>query len=77
VEIDHRADIKQSARMTLAYHLHALGLHEAAMTVFSDADPGQDPKLGVVQGDAAVLERIRSRCLRGKRSTLFGGCSAD
>ena len=55
---------RQSARMILAYHLHALGQHQAAAKLFGE-DLGRDPNLGVLDGDAAVLDRIRSRCLQG------------
>lgn len=56
----------QSARMTLGYHLHALGQHEAAVKVLLEAGEG-DPRRGALEGDAAVLERIRTRCLQGER----------
>ncbi len=55
----------QSARLTLGYHLHALGSHAGAVRHLSQAGVG-NPKNGVLDGDAAVLERIRARCLEGE-----------
>ncbi|WWC85911.1 uncharacterized protein L201_000781 [Kwoniella dendrophila CBS 6074] len=54
-----------SAKLTLAYHFHALGSHEDALRIYQVIDWNAENRLGVVQGDAAVLERIRGRCLQG------------
>ncbi|WRT63735.1 uncharacterized protein IL334_000658 [Kwoniella shivajii] len=54
-----------SARLTLAYHLHALGSHEDALSVYGSVDWTAENRFGIVQGDAAVLERIRGRYLQG------------
>ncbi|WVQ80288.1 hypothetical protein IAT38_002393 [Cryptococcus sp. DSM 104549] len=54
-----------SAQLTLAYHLHALGAHDAALRIYSQMDWSGENRFGVVQGDAAVVERIRARCLQG------------
>ncbi|WVW81915.1 hypothetical protein I302_103918 [Kwoniella bestiolae CBS 10118] len=54
-----------SARFTLAYHFHALGSHEDALRIYEGIDWKSESRFGVVQGDSAVLERIRARCLQG------------
>ncbi|OCF45189.1 hypothetical protein I317_00992 [Kwoniella heveanensis CBS 569] len=54
-----------SARLILAYHLHALGSHEDAIRTYEGIDWNAEGRFGVVQGDAAVLERVRGRCLQG------------
>ncbi|WVQ76332.1 hypothetical protein IAR50_005997 [Cryptococcus sp. DSM 104548] len=54
-----------SARLTLAYHQHALGNHDAALRVYETVDWNTESRSGVVEGDAAVVERIRGRCLQG------------
>ncbi|WVQ93775.1 hypothetical protein IAU59_000853 [Kwoniella sp. CBS 9459] len=54
-----------SARLILAYHLHALGSHEDALRIYETIDWNAESRFGVLQGDAAVLERIRGRCLQG------------
>ncbi|WWC66660.1 uncharacterized protein I206_100564 [Kwoniella pini CBS 10737] len=54
-----------SAQLTLAYHLHALGSHEDALRIYEGIDWNAENRFGTVQGDAAVLDRIRARCLQG------------
>ncbi|WVR03497.1 hypothetical protein IAU60_000488 [Kwoniella sp. DSM 27419] len=56
---------RQSASMVLAYHYHALGSHEDALRIYNTVDWNADGRSGVVPGDAAVMERIRGRCLQG------------
>ncbi|TYJ56742.1 hypothetical protein B9479_002512 [Cryptococcus floricola] len=58
------ADV-QSAKLILAYHQHALGNHNAALRVYETVDWSTESRVGVVEGDAAVVERIRARCLQG------------
>ncbi|WWD22427.1 hypothetical protein CI109_106918 [Kwoniella shandongensis] len=60
-----------SARLTLAYYLHALGSHEAALKIYDSIDWTAESRSGVVQGDAAVAERIRARCLQGLSAELL------
>ncbi|KAK8845479.1 hypothetical protein IAR55_006192 [Kwoniella newhampshirensis] len=60
-----------SAKLTLAYHLHTLGSHESAGRLYDTFDWATDPRTGVVQGDAAVAERIRARCLQGLSAELL------
>jgi len=54
----------QSAEVILGYYLHALGSHEDAIRVLQKV--GGDPKVGLVDGDAAVLDRIRAKYLIGE-----------
>jgi hypothetical protein len=54
-----------SAQLTLAYQHHALGEHAAALTIYDSFDWASPPTSGVVDGDAAVVERIRARTLQG------------
>nr|XP_018266799.1 uncharacterized protein I303_00777 [Kwoniella dejecticola CBS 10117]OBR88957.1 hypothetical protein I303_00777 [Kwoniella dejecticola CBS 10117] len=54
-----------SARFILAYHLHALGSHEDALRIYEGIDWNAENWFGAVQGDAAVLDRIRARTLQG------------
>ncbi|WWD09042.1 hypothetical protein V865_007162 [Kwoniella europaea PYCC6329] len=54
-----------SAQFILAYHLHALGSHEGALKIYEGIDWNSENRFGAVQGDSAVLERIRARCLQG------------
>ncbi|WWC99319.1 hypothetical protein V866_006220 [Kwoniella sp. B9012] len=54
-----------SAKFILAYHLHALGSHEDALKIYEGIDWSSENRFGAVQGDSAVLERIRARCLQG------------
>jgi hypothetical protein len=48
----------------LGYYLHALGSHEEAIRVLQRI--AGDPKIGLVDGDAAVLDRIRAKYLTGE-----------
>lgn len=54
----------QSADVILGYYLHALGSHEEAIRVLQRI--AGDPKIGLVDGDAAVLDRIRAKYLTGE-----------
>ncbi|KJE05812.1 hypothetical protein I311_00538 [Cryptococcus gattii NT-10] len=54
-----------SAKLTLAYHLHAAASHDAALRVYHSVDWAADTRLGVLDGDAAVVDRLRARCLQG------------
>lgn len=55
---------RPSAALTLAYHLHALGDHDAALAAYDRFDWAA-PSVGMVDGDAAVVERIRARTFQG------------
>ena len=54
-----------SATLTLAYHLYALGDHDGALAIYDQFDWRSNPTAGVVEGDAAVVERIRARTFQG------------
>ncbi|KAE8543160.1 hypothetical protein D1P53_000647 [Cryptococcus gattii VGV] len=54
-----------SAKLILAYYLHATGSHDAALRVYHSVDWAADSHLGVLDGDAAVVGRLRARCLQG------------
>lgn len=54
-----------SAKLTLAYYLHATASHDAALRVYHSVDWAADSRLGVLDGDAAVVDRLRARCLQG------------
>lgn len=54
-----------SAKLTLAYYLHATASHDAALRVYHAVDWAADSRLGVLDGDAAVVDRLRARCLQG------------
>ncbi|OXH60419.1 hypothetical protein J002_01880, partial [Cryptococcus neoformans] len=55
----------ESAKLVLAYHLHAAGAHDAALARYDTVDWAADSTAGVVHGDAAVVDRLRARCLQG------------
>lgn len=55
----------ESAKLVLAYHLHAAGAHDAALARYDTVDWAADSTAGVVHGDAAVADRLRARCLQG------------
>ncbi|KAK4688880.1 cargo-transport protein YPP1, partial [Tremellales sp. Uapishka_1] len=53
----------KSAKLILGYFLHAIGEHAGAIKIYRDTEwNGQD---GVVEGDAAIVARIRGRTLQG------------
>lgn len=56
---------RESAKLVLAYHLHAAGAHDAALRRYDTVDWAADARAGVVEGDAAVVDRLRARCLQG------------
>lgn len=54
-----------SAKLTLAYYLHAAGSHDTALRVYNTVDWAADSRIGVLDGDAAVVDKLRARCLQG------------
>jgi hypothetical protein len=61
-----RAELtKQSASLLLAYHYCAIGDHKNALATYESVSWDGDARAGIVGGEAAVLDRIRGRCLQG------------
>lgn len=54
-----------SASLAIAYSLYALGDYDKALAAYGQFDWGSDPTIGVVTGDAAVVERVRARATQG------------
>lgn len=54
-----------SASLAVAYSLYALTDYDKALTAYSSFDWASDPTVGVVNGDAAVVERVRARATQG------------
>ncbi|ORY34198.1 hypothetical protein BCR39DRAFT_516718 [Naematelia encephala] len=66
-----------SARLILAYHLHAIGSHEGALRIYDEALHADEVQLGAVEGDAAILEHVRAQTLRGISSELLAQSDPD
>jgi hypothetical protein len=65
----------QTAQLIRAYHLHALGRHDAALAVYREIDWSSptDQQGGLaIQAQAADL--VRARCLQGELSWDRGYC---
>ncbi|WVN90955.1 uncharacterized protein L203_106200 [Cryptococcus depauperatus CBS 7841] len=54
-----------SARTIQAYYLHSFGSHDAALKILENIEWDGESRSGILNGDAAVLERVRARCLQG------------
>jgi hypothetical protein len=50
----------------LAYYHFSIGDHVRAIQAVDESEAAQDVKLGLVSGDVGVLDRIRTRCIRGE-----------
>lgn len=59
------ANERLSAYLTHAYQLYALGDFDGALAAYDQFDWSSPPTTGMVQGDAAVVERIRARTCQG------------
>jgi hypothetical protein len=56
----------QSAKAILVYHHFSIGEHVQAIRIAEELETTQDVRTGIVHGDIGVLDRIRTRCLKGR-----------